>query len=95
MNRDELCYTPACELVNLIRSKAVSPLEVMTATIERAREFNPYLNAICTPTYEAAMGRAREAEAEVMHALDKLVVANASMRSCCVATVCDGKRSNL
>ena len=66
MNRDELCYTPACELVSLIRSKGVSPVEVMTATLERAQDLNPYLNAICTPTYESAMARAREAEAQVM-----------------------------
>jgi aspartyl-tRNA(Asn)/glutamyl-tRNA(Gln) amidotransferase subunit A len=44
----------------------MSPVEVMRATIARAEALNPKLNAICTPTFEAAMHAARAAEDSVM-----------------------------
>ena len=55
MTNEELCFTPATELGGLIRDKIVSPVEIMTAVVERAQALNPRLNAICTPTYDAAM----------------------------------------
>jgi aspartyl-tRNA(Asn)/glutamyl-tRNA(Gln) amidotransferase subunit A len=66
MNQDELCFTSATELARMIRDRIVSPVEVMRATLERAQRLNPHLNAICTPTYDAANQAAREAEAAVM-----------------------------
>lgn len=66
MASTELAFTPAAELVRLIRSKALSPVEVMIATVARAEALNPRLNAICTPTYDAAMAAARRAEDAVM-----------------------------
>jgi aspartyl-tRNA(Asn)/glutamyl-tRNA(Gln) amidotransferase subunit A len=66
MNQEELCFTPATELTRMIRAKAVSSVEVMQATIERAQKLNPRLNAICTSTYEAALEAARAADAAVM-----------------------------
>src|SRR5262245_47863767 len=68
MNHEELCFTSATELARMIRSKIVSPVEVMRATLERAQRLNPSLNAICTPTYEAASQSARDAEGAVMRA---------------------------
>jgi len=65
MTNEELCFTSATELGGLIRDKIVSPVEIMTAVIERAQLLNPRLNAICTPTYDAAMTAAREAETAV------------------------------
>ncbi len=66
MNNDALSFTPAVELARMIRGKALSPVELMKATIARAERLNPVLNAICTPTYEAALAAAREAEGVVM-----------------------------
>jgi aspartyl-tRNA(Asn)/glutamyl-tRNA(Gln) amidotransferase subunit A len=66
MNEEDLCFTPASELVRLIRAKRVSPVEAMRATLARAGRLNPALNAICTPTFDAALDAAREAEAAVM-----------------------------
>jgi aspartyl-tRNA(Asn)/glutamyl-tRNA(Gln) amidotransferase subunit A len=66
MNQEELCFTPATELRRMIRDKTLSPVEVMRATLGRAEALNPRLNAICTPTYEAAMAEARSAEAAVL-----------------------------
>ncbi len=66
MNDDQLPQQPATELARLVRTKALSPVELMRATIARAETLNPQLNAICTPTYEAAMEQARAAEQAVM-----------------------------
>jgi len=63
---EELCFTPATELVQAIRARTLSPVELMQAVLERAQAVEPALNAICTPTYDAAMDRAREAERAVM-----------------------------
>ena len=62
----ELSFTPATELAHMIREKALSPLEVMRETIARAEALNPRLNAICTPTFDAALKAAAEAEDAVM-----------------------------
>src|SRR5258706_1172363 len=62
----ELSFTPATELTRMIREKTVSPVEVMRETIARAESLNPRLNAICTPTFDAAMDAAVEAEHAVM-----------------------------
>ena len=62
----ELSFIPATELTRMIREKEVSPLEVMRETIARAEDLNPRLNAICTPTFDAAMKAAAEAEEGVM-----------------------------
>jgi aspartyl-tRNA(Asn)/glutamyl-tRNA(Gln) amidotransferase subunit A len=66
MNSTELCYTPATELSALIRSKALSPVELTRAVLERIERLNPALNAFCTLTADAALGRARRAEQAVM-----------------------------
>lgn len=66
MTDDALSFTPAVDLARMIRGKALSPVELMKATIARAERLNTVLNAICTPTYEAAVAAAREAEGAVM-----------------------------
>jgi aspartyl-tRNA(Asn)/glutamyl-tRNA(Gln) amidotransferase subunit A len=65
MTNDTICFTPATELSRMIRGKAISPVEIMGAVLERAQALNPSLNAICTPTYETAMESARTAEVAV------------------------------
>jgi len=70
MSKEDLCYTPATELVRLIASRSVSPVEVMATVLERAEALNPRLNAICTWTAERAMDKAREAERAVMRGDD-------------------------
>jgi aspartyl-tRNA(Asn)/glutamyl-tRNA(Gln) amidotransferase subunit A len=66
MQEADLCYTPATELARLIRTKAISPVELMERVIERAQALNPKLNAICTWTADAAHDQARRAEQAVM-----------------------------
>jgi aspartyl-tRNA(Asn)/glutamyl-tRNA(Gln) amidotransferase subunit A len=53
------------EAGELIRKKAISPLELTRACLERIERLNPSLNAFITVTAEEAMAQAREAEADV------------------------------
>lgn len=62
----DLAWTPATELEGLIRSKALSPLELTRAVLERIERLNPRLNAVCTLTADAALEAARAAEQAVM-----------------------------
>jgi aspartyl-tRNA(Asn)/glutamyl-tRNA(Gln) amidotransferase subunit A len=66
MNAFELCYMPATELGIAIRSKKVSPVEVVDAVLARIEHLNPRLNAYCTVTATAARAAAKEAEAAVL-----------------------------
>ena len=62
----DLAYTSAAELAGLIRGRAVSPVEVMRATLDRIERSQPVLNAFITIAADAAMDAARAAEAAVM-----------------------------
>lgn len=62
--RDEICYAPAVELAAKIRSKDLSPTEVMEAHLDKIESVNPRLNAIVTFAKDP-MKQAREAEAAV------------------------------
>ncbi len=65
MDATELCFASATELSALIRSRALSPVEVTEAVLARITRLNPTLNAYCTVTAEAALAEARLAEAAV------------------------------
>jgi aspartyl-tRNA(Asn)/glutamyl-tRNA(Gln) amidotransferase subunit A len=60
MNRD-ICFADATELARRIRDKQVSPVEVVSAHLERVFEINPKLNAVVTLA-DDAMDKARAAE---------------------------------
>src|SRR5919199_5291214 len=66
MDAEELCYLPASELVEAIKARKVSPVEVIDAVLARIERLNPKLNAFCTLTAEAARTVAKAAEAAVM-----------------------------
>jgi aspartyl-tRNA(Asn)/glutamyl-tRNA(Gln) amidotransferase subunit A len=62
MTATDLAYTPATDLVPRIRSKALSPVELTRAVLERIEQVNPKINAFCTVTADAALAAARAAE---------------------------------
>jgi aspartyl-tRNA(Asn)/glutamyl-tRNA(Gln) amidotransferase subunit A len=62
----DLCYMPATDLAVAIRTKQVSPVEVINAVLSRIEQLNPRLNAFCLVTDEAARQAARGAEQAVM-----------------------------
>ncbi len=66
MNATDLAYTPATDLIPRIRSKALSPVELTRAVLERIERMNPKINAFCTVTAEAARASARAAEEAVV-----------------------------
>jgi aspartyl-tRNA(Asn)/glutamyl-tRNA(Gln) amidotransferase subunit A len=57
---------PATDLAAAIRSKQVSPVEVINAVLARIEQLNPRLNAFCLVTAEAARQAAQAAEQAVM-----------------------------
>lgn len=63
---DELAYRSASELAVLIRRRALSPVELVTACISRVEQRNPSLNAFVFTAFEAALTQARVAEAALM-----------------------------
>jgi len=58
----QLCFTPAHKLVEMIRSKKLSPVELLEAVLKRISEINPKLNAYLALAEDEAMKAAREAE---------------------------------
>ena len=66
MNATDLCFTPATELARLVRTKALSPVELTRAVLDRVEQVNPAINAVCTVTDDAARTAARAAEDAVM-----------------------------
>ena len=62
---DDIYYADATELAERIRTKALSPVEVLTAHLDRIEATNPSLNAIVT-LVDGVVEQAREAEVAVM-----------------------------
>src|SRR5689334_21155368 len=65
MTSTDLGFTPATELDRLIRTKALSPVELTRSVLERIERVNQSVNAVCTLTAGAASTAAQEAERAV------------------------------
>jgi aspartyl-tRNA(Asn)/glutamyl-tRNA(Gln) amidotransferase subunit A len=63
--KNELTYSDATKLAELIRTREVSPVEVMKAHLDRIEAVNPKVNAIVTLA-DGALESAKEAEAAVL-----------------------------
>jgi aspartyl-tRNA(Asn)/glutamyl-tRNA(Gln) amidotransferase subunit A len=66
MADSELCFTSATRLAAMIARREVSPVEVMTAVLERAETLQPVLNIFAMLGAERASDSARAAETAVM-----------------------------
>jgi amidase len=66
MDHEKLCYTPATQLQEMIHRKAVSPVEIVDACLERIARYNPPLNAYVTVAAEQTRAAARQAEHALM-----------------------------
>jgi aspartyl-tRNA(Asn)/glutamyl-tRNA(Gln) amidotransferase subunit A len=62
VSQEELCYLSAIELRELYRRRALSPVEVVDAVLERIERYNPVLAAYVTVTGELARKQALDAE---------------------------------
>jgi aspartyl-tRNA(Asn)/glutamyl-tRNA(Gln) amidotransferase subunit A len=61
----ELVFKSGRELAALIKSREVSPVDVVRAYLDRIEALNPTLNAFITVTADRALARAREVEKEI------------------------------
>ena len=66
MNDEDLGFLPATELAPMIRTKRISPVEVMSTIIKRIERLEPKINAMAAFGPELAMERARKAEEALM-----------------------------
>src|SRR5262249_32799590 len=66
MASDDLCWLPALELAALIRSRKVSPVEVMEAVLARIERVNPALSGFGPLPADDARDNAQAAEVSVM-----------------------------
>jgi len=71
MDELEICYLSAVEMASAIKTRRLSPVEIMAAVLHRIERLNPRVNAYCTLVAESAIEQARQAEARVMRK-DKL-----------------------
>ncbi|MBI3455015.1 MAG: amidase [Candidatus Rokubacteria bacterium] len=62
MDTTELCFTPATELSRQIRTRKLSPVELVDAVLDRTERLNPKLNAFLTVTTDLARQQAHGAE---------------------------------
>lgn len=81
MPASEVCFLPAAELAELIRSRRVSAVELMQAHIAQIERVNPQVNAVVTFHPERSLVRAREADekqgrGEPLHLLHGLPTAH-------------------
>jgi aspartyl-tRNA(Asn)/glutamyl-tRNA(Gln) amidotransferase subunit A len=67
MDRDTIAFTPAVELVEMLRQKKLSPVEVTEAVLDRIAALDGRVNAFAHLAAERAMAAARRAEADLMH----------------------------
>lgn len=63
MTDEDLCNTSASELAGLMRSRALSPVELARACVDRISRLEPTLNAFATLCAEPALEAAKAAEA--------------------------------
>jgi aspartyl-tRNA(Asn)/glutamyl-tRNA(Gln) amidotransferase subunit A len=63
---EPLFYQDATELAKLVRTKQVSPVEIVQTHLDRIEAVNPKINAIVTLMADDALKTAKEAEAAVL-----------------------------
>lgn len=63
---NEICRMDAVTLAGHIRSKKLSPVEVIDAVLARMEKLEPILHAYCTPTPELARKTAKKIEKDIM-----------------------------
>src|SRR5208337_2855281 len=66
MESEDLCFLPATELAELIRTKKLSPVEYMQALLARIEALEPKVNAFAYLAPDRALDAARAAEAKLM-----------------------------
>ena len=68
MSTDEICFMPATDLAEKVRSRRLSAVEVVQAFLARIERVNPSLNAYITVCAEQALAEARKADERLFQA---------------------------
>jgi len=81
---DKICFAGIAEIVESVRSKKISPVEIVAAHLERIEKLQPKLNAFVHVDAEGARRQAKVAEAAVMRGdvLGPLHGVPVSIKSC-------------
>src|ERR1700730_18023131 len=66
MDNETLAFTPAVTLADMIRQKKLSPVELMTALLQRIETLDKRVNAFAHLAADAALQAAKRAEAALM-----------------------------
>ena len=67
---DDLCFTPALKLRDMLRRKSISPVELTRAFLDRIARINPKINAYVTLIPEKALEAAKKAETAIAKGKD-------------------------
>ncbi len=62
MNKEDICFMPACEMVEKIKTQEITSVEITETLIERIEKINPIINAYCTLTLDLAREMAKKAD---------------------------------
>ncbi|MFX1323689.1 MAG: amidase [Promethearchaeota archaeon] len=65
MNKEDICFLPAYEMAEKIKSEELTSLEITETIIERIEKINPLVNAYCTTTFDLARDMAKKADDSV------------------------------
>ncbi|MFX1374524.1 MAG: amidase [Promethearchaeota archaeon] len=65
MNKEDICFMPAYEMAEKIKTQELPSLEITETIIERIEKLNPILNAYCTFTFDLARDMAKSADDNV------------------------------
>ena len=65
MNKEDICFMSACNMVDKIKSQEISSLEITEAIIERIEKIDPIINAYTTRTFDLAREMAGAADKRV------------------------------
>ena len=65
MNKEDICFMPAYEMAEKIKSQELTSLEITETIIERIERINSKVNAYCTLTFGIARDMAKEADERV------------------------------
>src|ERR1022692_3560885 len=77
-------YSSAASMARLVRKKAISPVELIRAHLDRIEALNPALNAFVHVRHEEALRDAIEAEAAVMRGEERPLLGVPVSIKCCI-----------
>ncbi len=65
MNKEDICFMSACDMKEAILRQEFTSQEVTEIIIERIENFNPIINAFCTPTFDLAREMAKASDDKI------------------------------